>query len=55
MPGFFEVDMVAHCGHALAGQYAWTLTTTDVHTGWALPNRAQRWAKEAIALVANTR
>lgn len=33
-PGFFEVDTVAHCGPTLKGEYARTLTLTDVHTGW---------------------
>lgn len=52
-PGFFEVDTVANCGMSTAGEYVCTLTMTDVHSGWtenrALLNKAQRWAKEAIA------
>lgn len=35
------------------GQYNYTLTLTDVHSGWtenrALLNKAQRWTKEAVA------
>ena len=57
-PGFFEVDLVAHCGHSIQGHYAHTLTATDVHTGWTvpvvLPNKAHRWAKEAIEYIADT-
>lgn len=57
-PGFFEIDLVAHCGHTLAGEHAWTLTATDVFTGWtsnvAIKNRAQRWVVGAIELVADT-
>lgn len=33
-PGFFEVDTVAHCGPTLKGEFARTLSMTDVHTGW---------------------
>lgn len=33
-PGFFEADTVAHCGPTLKGEFARTLTLTDVHTGW---------------------
>ena len=43
-PGFFEIDLVAHCGHSLKGEHAWTLTATDVYLGWtvniAIRNRA---------------
>ena len=43
-PGFFEIDLVAHCGHTLKGEHAWTLTATDVYLGWteniAIRNRA---------------
>ena len=33
-PGFVEVDLVAHCGESVEGQFLNTLTTTDVSTGW---------------------
>jgi hypothetical protein len=33
-PGFVEADTVAHCGDALAGDFIWSLTLTDIHTGW---------------------
>lgn len=33
-PGFFEVDTVSHCGPTLKGEFARTLTLTDVVTGW---------------------
>lgn len=33
-PGFCEVDTVAHCGGTLQGEFLWTLTLTDVATGW---------------------
>jgi hypothetical protein len=33
-PGFLEADLVAHCGNVLEGGYIYTLTLTDVATGW---------------------
>ena len=33
-PGFVEADTVAHCGNSLAGNFIWSLTLTDIHTGW---------------------
>jgi transposase InsO family protein len=51
-PGFFEVDLVAHDGGDVNGVYCYTLTLTDVCTGWtetrALRNRAHRWVLEAM-------
>lgn len=32
--GFFEIDLVAHCGTRTDGQYVNTLVATDVATGW---------------------
>lgn len=33
-PGFLEADLVAHCGTALEGSLLYTLTLTDIATGW---------------------
>ncbi len=33
-PGFVEADTVAHSGNSLAGDFIWSLTLTDIHTGW---------------------
>lgn len=33
-PGFMEADTVAHCGDSLAGDFVWSLTMTDLCTGW---------------------
>ena len=33
-PGFLEIDLVAHCGSSLAGYFLYTLTATDLSTGW---------------------
>ncbi len=33
-PGFFEADLVAHCGGSMGGSFLYTLVLTDVATGW---------------------
>jgi len=33
-PGFVEMDLVAHCGEHLGGSFLYTLTLTDLSTGW---------------------
>lgn len=42
-PGFMEMDLVAHCGRHLSGTFLWTLSLTDIASGWtecvALPAR----------------
>ena len=51
-PGFFEIDRVAHCGISTKGAHCWTLTATDIYSGWielrALLNNAHRWVKESL-------
>lgn len=34
IPGYLEIDLVAHCGGSLEGDFLYTLTATDIHTGW---------------------
>ena len=36
-PGFFEVDLVAHCGESVRGEYINSLNFTDVASGWVEP------------------
>lgn len=48
-PGFIEADSVAHCGASLEGNFAWSLTFTDVCSGWT-ENRAI-WNKGAAGVV----
>lgn len=38
-PGYVEADTVAHCGNSLQGEFASTLTVTDLLSGWT-ENRA---------------
>jgi hypothetical protein len=33
-PGFVEIDLVAHCGDHLDGRFIYTMTLTDLATGW---------------------
>ncbi len=33
-PGYFEMDMVAHCGHSVAGSHIHSLVLTDIASGW---------------------
>ena len=43
--GFVEIDLVAHCGDTVAGQFVCSLTATDIATGWtecfSLQHRSQ--------------
>lgn len=34
IPGFFEADLVAHCGWNMGGSFLYTLTLTDIATTW---------------------
>lgn len=38
-PGFIEADTVAHCGSSLLGEFIYSLTMTDLYSGWT-ENRA---------------
>ena len=48
-PGFVEADTVAHCGESLMGDFAWSITLTDIYSGWT-ENRAI-WGKGAQGVV----
>jgi hypothetical protein len=43
--GHCEIDCVAHCGGSLSGEFAWTLTVTDLLSGWTECEAV--WAKDA--------
>ena len=38
-PGFMQADTVAHCGSSMEGDFVWSLTFTDILSGWT-ENRA---------------
>jgi hypothetical protein len=52
-PGFVEIDLVGHEGGNPAGDFAQTLTVTDIATGWtenrAVRNKAQKWVLAALS------
>lgn len=33
-PGHMQADTVAHCGESMEGNFVWSLTFTDILTGW---------------------
>lgn len=51
-PGYVEADSVAHCGTTLAGDFVWSLTYTDIFTGWT-EGRAV-WNKGAAGVLSAT-
>lgn len=50
--GFLEIDLVAHCGDTVAGQFVCSLTATDIATGWtecfSLLHRSQIGVHDAL-------
>lgn len=52
-PGYLEADTVAHCGESLEGDFIWSVTYTDIFSGWTA-NRAV-WNKGASGIVEATR
>ncbi|WP_245413322.1 integrase catalytic domain-containing protein [Arthrobacter celericrescens] len=55
VPGFVEIDLVSHEGSNSSGQFCFTLTVTDIATGWTMnrsvPNKAQRHVFAALQQV----
>jgi len=49
MPGFVEADTVAHCGTSLSGDFIWSLTLTDIYSGWT--ELRALWGKGATGVV----
>jgi hypothetical protein len=52
-PGFLEADSVAHCGSSMAGEFLWSLTFTDLFSGWT-ENRAV-WDRSAAEMLKRVR
>jgi len=52
-PGYLEADSVAHCGGSLAGNFIWSLTYTDILSGWTEGGAV--WNKGATGALAATR
>lgn len=52
-PGFLEADSVAHCGGSMAGDFIWSLTYTDILSGWTEGGAV--WNKGSAGVLAATR
>ena len=56
VPGFVEIDLVGHEGGNALGEHAYTLTVTDIATGWtenrSVPNKARKWVIAALEEIA---
>lgn len=52
-PGYLEADSVAHCGGSLAGEFIWSVTYTDILSGWT-EGRAV-WNKGSTGVLRATR
>ena len=52
-PGYLEADSVAHCGASLAGDFIWSVTYTDIFSGWTEGGAV--WNKGAAGVLAATR
>jgi hypothetical protein len=52
-PGYLEADSVAHCGASMAGDFIWSLTYTDILSGWTEGGAV--WNKGAAGVPAATR
>jgi transposase InsO family protein len=56
VPGFVEIDLVSHDGGNPAGEHAWTLTVTDIATGWtenrSVPSKALKGVMAALDEIA---
>lgn len=52
-PGWLEADTVAHGGGSMAGDFIWSVTFTDIDTGWT--SMRSIWNKGEAAVVAATR
>jgi len=52
VPGFVEIDLVGHEGGNSSGEFCFTLTVTDIATGWtvnrSVKNKAAKWVFEAL-------
>ena len=52
VPGFVEIDLVGHDGGNPTGEHAFTLTVTDIATGWtenrSVRNKARKWVLAAL-------
>ncbi len=59
VPGFVEIDLVGHEGGNTVGNHAYTLTVTDIATGWtknrSVPYQACNWVVAALENITKVR
>lgn len=57
LPGYLEMDLVAHCGNSNAGQFVYTLNATDIRTAWtervAVMGKGQSGIVQGMANIKN--
>jgi hypothetical protein len=50
--GYLEADLVVHCGSSALGEYANTVNTTEIYSGWwegeAIMGKSQKYTFEAL-------
>lgn len=55
VPGYMEADTVAHCGTSMSGEFVWSLTFTDIWSGWtenaAVWNKGAKGVKERLRMM----
>ncbi len=58
VPGFAEVDLVAHSGNCGSGEFAYSLNATDIHTAWtetrAVLGRGETAVRDALDQISTT-
>ena len=58
VPGFTEIDLVAHCGESSDGEFAHSLNLTDIHTTWvetrAVLGRGRHAVQQALEAMRQT-
>ena len=55
LPGYGQIDTVAHCGHSLLGDFIWSLNYTDAETYWVILraqwNKGQEATQKNMAII----
>jgi len=52
-PGWLEADTVAHCGGSMEGDFIWSVTYTDIYSGWTCLRSA--WNRAEAGVLAATK
>ena len=49
-PGFVEIDLVGHEGGNASGEHCFTLTVTDIATGWTVNRSVRNKAANGVSI-----